>query len=69
YFFDNFDFSKIDRFIYPLFQFDSMGCCGKYNECSDAGTCVHDDLIYAGCCMYRKNLEAGKIFYGKKRNV
>jgi hypothetical protein len=69
YFLNEFDFSNIDRFINSLFQFDPIGCCGKYNECSDAGICLHEDLIYSSCCMYRKNLESGKIFYGKNRNI
>ena len=32
---------------------------------ADAGHCLHlDDEEYWGCC-YRKNLEAGCIFYGR----
>ena len=31
--------------------------------------CLHqDDKFYLGC-IYRKNLEAGRVFYGKNRNV
>ena len=48
---------------------DQFGCCHKYVECSDARKCIHPDQIYALSCQYRKNLENGKIFYGKNRNV
>ena len=41
---------------------ESFGCCSSYAECSNAGHCIHPD--YTGC-YYRKNLEAGCIFYGK----
>ena len=47
----------------------SFGCCHKYIECSDARKCLHDDLNYSEGCIYRQNLEAGRIFYGKNRNV
>lgn len=48
---------------------DTFGCCGLYQECSDALRCVHPDLPYAKACQYRKNLEAGRIFYGKNATV
>lgn len=48
---------------------DQFGCCHQYVECSDAGKCLHPDQIYSLSCQYRKNLENGKIFYGKNRNV
>lgn len=50
----------------PSYQF---GCCSKYVECSDAKKCLHQNSMYARGCYYRKNLEAGKIFYGKNCNV
>lgn len=46
-----------------------FGCCSKYKQCSDAGKCIHDYKLYAKGCQYRKNLESGLIFYGKKQNV
>lgn len=46
-----------------------IGCCSRYNACSDAKKCIHPDLFYARICSYRKNLEAGRIFYGKNCNV
>lgn len=42
---------------------DKFGCCGKYTECSKEGKCIHNNKFYAKACWYRKNLEAGKIFY------
>lgn len=46
-----------------------FGCCDKYVECSDKGECVHGNLLYSTVCAYRRNLEAGRIFYGEKANV
>ena len=57
------------KIIDKMFSFDAFGCCGKYLQCSDAKKCVHDDLVYAMACAYRKNLEAGNIFYGKNKNI
>ena len=47
----------------------AFGCCGKFNECSDAKKCIHVNKLYSKACTYRKNLEAGRIFYGKNRNI
>ena len=41
----------------------TFGCCHRYKECSHAKQCIHPDLFYAKSCQYRKNLEAGRIFY------
>lgn len=48
---------------------DKFGCCHLFTECSDACKCLHRDNDYAKGCEYRKNLEAGRIFYGVNRNV
>lgn len=48
---------------------ESFGCCGRYEECSDARQCLHPDKLYARACAYRKNLENGKIFYGKNKTI
>ena len=46
-----------------------FGCCNSYVQCSDARQCLHqDDREYWGCC-YKRNLEAGRIFYGKNKNI
>lgn len=49
-------------------NFPAFGCCHLYNECSDAEKCLHPDQMYATACSYRKNMESGKIFYGKHKN-
>lgn len=41
---------------------DVFGCCSKYKECSDAKKCLRKD-DRAEACLYRRNLEAGKVFY------
>jgi len=42
-----------------------FGCCSSYVECSNDGKCLHPrEEFYLGC-QYRKNLEVGRIFYGK----
>ena len=46
-----------------------FGCCSKFVQCSDSQKCIHSDLVYALACQYRKNLEQGRIFYGKNKNV
>ena len=51
---------------------DAFGCCSScrngekydYRVCSDAGKCLRGDER-AGHCQYRKNLENGRIFFGK----
>lgn len=48
---------------------ESFGCCGRYEACSDAKKCIHPDPIMAAACAYKKNLEQGRIFYGKNRNI
>ena len=48
---------------------DSFACCSRYEACSDALHCVHDNQLYAKKCTYRRNLESGRIFYGKNRNI
>lgn len=53
----------INSLLRSSFQFSAFGCCHRYAKCSEAGRCIHDDLLYATACMYRKNLERGRIFY------
>lgn len=47
---------------------DSFGCCSRYEACSDAKRCIHPDQEFSSACAYRKNLEEGRIFYGKNKN-
>lgn len=48
---------------------EQFGCCNDFIRCSDALACLHaDNWDYIGCA-YRKNLESGRIFYGKNKNI
>ena len=47
----------------------SYGCCHLYEKCSDAKRCISKNKIYATVCAYKRNLDAGKIFYGRNRNI
>lgn len=47
----------------------SFSCCSRFTACSDALKCVHENKLYATGCTYRRNLENGRIFYGKNRNI
>lgn len=61
-----------NNIIYCLSNYQSsntFGCCSRFVECSDAKECVHENKIYSMGCMYRKNLDAGRIFYGKNKNI
>lgn len=68
----NINDAYIDEFLNELLDYSfknyktsaaAFGCCSKYKQCSDAKKCLHCNLLYATACQYRKNLEAGKIFY------
>lgn len=44
-------------------------CCNDHVRCSDERGCVHKSDPFYNDCTYRRNLEQGRIFYGKNRNV
>ncbi len=46
-----------------------FGCCSRYLECSNEKLCVHPDKERARGCMYKINLDDGRIFYGENRNI
>jgi DNA polymerase III epsilon subunit family exonuclease len=48
---------------------NTFSCCSQFTACSDARKCVHENKLYSTACSYRMNLESGRIFYGKNRNV
>jgi len=48
---------------------ESFGCCHRYIECSDALHCLHPDYLTSLACLYKKNLDKGKVFYGKNKNI
>lgn len=47
----------------------TFSCCSKFMQCSDAKKCVHENKLYSTACTYRQNLENGRIFYGKNKNI
>ena len=64
----------LERLIrYRLTQYKSKestyGCCHLYEKCSDARKCISKNKIYATVCAYKKNLDKGRIFYGRNRNI
>jgi hypothetical protein len=48
---------------------EHFGCCHRYVQCSDALKCLHPDFLISLACGYKKNLELGKVFYGKNKNI
>lgn len=62
-------FAGMDMYITENYSAEAFGCCSRYIECSDAKKCIHPDQLHAQGCMYKKNLDSGKIFYGKNKNV
>ena len=46
-----------------------IGCCSHYMDCSNALRCVQSDPQISMACIYRQNLKAGKVFYGKNKNI
>lgn len=52
-----------------LLQTNGFDCCSQYMQCSEAGHCIHPDIMFAGQCTYRQKLKKGIIFFGEKRNV
>ncbi len=58
---------------YEMARYESkaatFGCCSKVEECSDALHCIHENKFYSKACMYRMNLDMGKVFYGKNKNI
>lgn len=46
-------------------QYEIIGCCDSYVACSDARKCLYPEEWFAKKCRYRRNLESGRIFYGR----
>lgn len=42
----------------------NFGCCDKYRQCSAEGKCLQSEEI-GNLCLYKNNLDQGKIFYTK----
>ena len=45
---------------------NSLDCCHRYHACSNEGKCLHPDPKISVNCTYRKHLESGRVFYGKR---
>lgn len=48
---------------------EPAACCNSYLHCSDQLACIKQHSLVAVSCYYRRNLEKGKVFYGKNRTV
>ena len=57
----------LDAVTYSMVK--EFDCCSRCEQCSDAKRCIHPNPAMATSCGYRKILKAGRIFYGKNRNV
>lgn len=56
-------------FIQYISNEESFGCCSKYEECSNNKQCVDNNIRFRMGCIYKKNLDDGKIFYGINKNI
>ena len=59
------EIKAIYRYLNSIEKVVSFGCCSKYIECSDNKKCVNTIREIRKGCIYKKNLEEGRIFYGK----
>lgn len=70
---DSFSFAGAEELAELTFEEvlrdSGFGCCSRYVECSDAGHCIHPDIMFAVQCAYRENLRKGRIFYGKNKTI
>lgn len=65
----DYELKEIYKYLYSNEPVDTYGCCSRYIECSNALKCTNPDKKLARGCQYKSNLEAGKIFYGKNKNI
>lgn len=63
------DLQKEKQRIFRNTITEEFACCHDFMACSDAKECLHPEDRFFNGCTYRTNLEAGRIFYGKNRNV
>ena len=57
----------VEVFAYSILN--DFDCCYRFEQCSDAGRCIHPNPAMATSCGYRKTLRDGKFFYGENRNI
>lgn len=53
----------LEKIIADSLALEAFSCCSRFRECSRAGKCVQDDLVFGLGCAYRKNLMEGRVFY------
>lgn len=63
------ELKEVYKYLYLNEPIDNYGCCSRFIECSDALKCLNPDKKLAKGCQYKENLELGKIFYGKNKNI
>ena len=63
------ELKEMKKVIFDNLNSEPFGCCNDFIRCSDALHCLHSDDRFYNNCYYRKNLEAGKVFYGKNKNI
>ena len=59
----------VHKAYYSMLRGEPFGCCNDHVRCSDAKECLHKSNPEYSGCYYRKNLEAGRIFYGRNKNI
>ena len=61
----NFNDSSIYNFVETNIHFclENYTSSNTFSCCAPSAKCVHPNTLYAKGCQYRKNLEAGNIFY------
>lgn len=62
-------FSKLICECFEDLAQKDIGCCSRYEECSDNKKCVQSIPDIFLHCSYRQNLLSGRIFYGKNKNI
>lgn len=60
---------KLKRENFRALVSDTFACCNSFVQCSDAGHCIHENDRFYNGCYYRTNLEQGRFFYGKNKNI
>ncbi len=63
------ELNEIYVYLYMNKPVEQFGCCSRYVECSDLLKCTNPDKKIARGCQYKDNLENGRIFYGKNKNI
>lgn len=62
-------FLQLYEEAFSLLNVELFSCCSRYIQCSDEKVCIQPNKRLSVGCQYRKNLESGRIFYGKNRDT